>query len=115
MRRLAESGLRLAVASSSNRELIDAVLRRLELADLFAVTVSSEEVARGKPAPDVYLGRARDETELPVVLSSIGSAETAAGEESCLERGLPRGRDLTWEPAARELRQVYERVAAAIT
>ena len=59
MRRLAESGLRLAVASSSNRELIDAVLRRLELADLFAVTVSSEEVARGKPAPDVYLEAAR--------------------------------------------------------
>ena len=57
--RLAESGLRLAVASSSNRELIDAVLRRLELADLFAVTVSSEEVARGKPAPDVYLEAAR--------------------------------------------------------
>ena len=59
VRRLAESGLRLAVASSSNRELIDAVLRRLELADLFAVTVSSEEVARGKPAPDVYLEAAR--------------------------------------------------------
>jgi HAD superfamily hydrolase (TIGR01509 family) len=47
------------VASSSNRELIDAVLRRLELADLFEVTVSSEEVTRGKPAPDVYLEAAR--------------------------------------------------------
>ena len=46
---LAAAGLRLAVASSSNRELIDAVLRRLELTDVFAVTVSSEEVARGKP------------------------------------------------------------------
>lgn len=32
-------------------------------------------------------GRARYETELPVVLSSIGSAETAAGEESCLSVG----------------------------
>ena len=45
----------LAVASSSNRPLIDAVLRRLGLTDLFAVTVSAEEVARGKPAPDVYV------------------------------------------------------------
>ena len=29
--------------------------RSLELSELFEVTVSSEEVARGKPAPDVYL------------------------------------------------------------
>ena len=57
--RLAAAGLRLALASSSNRELIDAVLRALELTALFQVTVSSEEVARGKPAPDVYLEAAR--------------------------------------------------------
>ena len=57
--RLHDDGFRLAVASSSNRELIDAVLRRLGLTDLFVVTVSSEEVARGKPAPDVYLETAR--------------------------------------------------------
>jgi len=59
VRRLAGAGYRLAVASSSNRELIDAVLRRLELTSVFDVTVSSEEVARGKPAPDVYLETAR--------------------------------------------------------
>jgi len=59
VRRLHGEGFRLAVASSSNRELIDAVLRRLELDELFAVTVSSEEVARGKPAPDVYVETAR--------------------------------------------------------
>jgi HAD superfamily hydrolase (TIGR01509 family) len=59
VRRLDAAGYRLAVASSSNRELIDAVLRRLELAALFEVTVSSEEVERGKPAPDVYLETAR--------------------------------------------------------
>ena len=57
---LADAALRLALASSSNRELIDAVLRGLELTELFEVTVSSEEVARGKPAPDVYLEAAGD-------------------------------------------------------
>jgi HAD superfamily hydrolase (TIGR01509 family) len=57
--RLASAGYRLALASSSNRELIDAVLRQLELTEFFEVTVSSEEVARGKPAPDVYLETAR--------------------------------------------------------
>jgi HAD superfamily hydrolase (TIGR01509 family) len=56
---IAEQGLRLALASSSNRELIDAVLNRLDLTALFHVTVSSEEVPRGKPAPDVYLEAAR--------------------------------------------------------
>ena len=59
VRRLASAGYHLAVASSSNRELIDTVLRRLELTALFEITVSSEEVARGKPAPDVYLEAAR--------------------------------------------------------
>ena len=48
-----------AVASSSNRELIDLVLELSGLARSFAATVSSEEVARGKPAPDVYLEAAR--------------------------------------------------------
>jgi HAD superfamily hydrolase (TIGR01509 family) len=49
----------LAVASSSNRPLIDAVLEVAGLAQYFTATVSSEEVARGKPAPDVYLEAAR--------------------------------------------------------
>jgi HAD superfamily hydrolase (TIGR01509 family) len=50
---------RLGLASSSNRPLIDAVLAHAGLDDLFEVTVSSEEVPRGKPAPDVYLEAAR--------------------------------------------------------
>jgi HAD superfamily hydrolase (TIGR01509 family) len=45
----------LAVASSSNPELIEVVLRTARIEELFPVTVSSQEVARGKPAPDVYL------------------------------------------------------------
>lgn len=45
----------LGLASSSNREVIDVVLEGSGLAGAFAATVSSEEVARGKPAPDVYL------------------------------------------------------------
>ena len=52
--RLAGS-FRLALASSSNRPLIDAVLAGSRLAGHFEVTVSSEEVERGKPAPDVFL------------------------------------------------------------
>lgn len=44
----------LGLASSSPRRLIDTVLAAAGLSSLFAVTVSTEEVAAGKPAPDVY-------------------------------------------------------------
>jgi HAD superfamily hydrolase (TIGR01509 family) len=52
-------GFRLALASSSNRVVIDSVLAESGLAPYFAVTASSEEVAHGKPAPDVFLEAAR--------------------------------------------------------
>ncbi len=49
----------LGLASSSNREVIDAVLEAAGILRHFRVTVSSEEVEHGKPAPDVYLEAAR--------------------------------------------------------
>jgi HAD superfamily hydrolase (TIGR01509 family) len=49
----------LGLASSANRPIIELVLDRSGLRDRFAATVSSEEVSRGKPAPDVYLEAAR--------------------------------------------------------
>jgi HAD superfamily hydrolase (TIGR01509 family) len=49
----------LGLASSSNRELIERALEVSGLAPYFRATVSSEEVERGKPAPDVYLEAAR--------------------------------------------------------
>jgi HAD superfamily hydrolase (TIGR01509 family) len=44
----------LGLASSANRDIIDLVLELAGFGDAFQVTVSSEEVERGKPAPDVY-------------------------------------------------------------
>lgn len=49
----------LAIASSSNREVIDLVLELTGWARTITVSVASEEVARGKPAPDVYVEAAR--------------------------------------------------------
>lgn len=49
----------LAVASSSNPELIQVVLEAAGLHDVIPVVVSSQEVPRGKPSPDVYLEAAR--------------------------------------------------------
>jgi HAD superfamily hydrolase (TIGR01509 family) len=45
----------LAIASSAPKSLIEAVLDASGLRPAFAAAVSSEEVPRGKPAPDVYL------------------------------------------------------------
>jgi HAD superfamily hydrolase (TIGR01509 family) len=53
VRRLAEEWP-LGLASSSNRPLIDRALAEAELRDQFQATVSSEEVDRGKPHPDVF-------------------------------------------------------------
>jgi HAD superfamily hydrolase (TIGR01509 family) len=64
----------LGLASSSNRPLIDLALELMGVAALFRVTVSSEEVARGKPAPDVYLEAARR--------LGIDAARAAAIEDS---------------------------------
>jgi HAD superfamily hydrolase (TIGR01509 family) len=64
----------LGLASSSNRELIDLALELLGVGRLFKATVSSEEVARGKPAPDVYLEAARR--------LGVDPAHTAAMEDS---------------------------------
>jgi HAD superfamily hydrolase (TIGR01509 family) len=58
VRRLAGS-FQLAVASSANRELIDGVVDAAGLDGKIEASVSSEEVARGKPAPDVFLEAAR--------------------------------------------------------
>jgi HAD superfamily hydrolase (TIGR01509 family) len=45
----------LGLASSANRPVIDAVLASAGLTECFSATVSGDEVARGKPSPDVYL------------------------------------------------------------
>jgi HAD superfamily hydrolase (TIGR01509 family) len=65
----------LGLASSSNRELIDLVLELSGLAPCFRVTVSSEEVARGKPAPDVYLEAARRLQVAPARCAAIEDSE----------------------------------------
>jgi HAD superfamily hydrolase (TIGR01509 family) len=76
----------LAVASSSNRPLIDLFLELSSLARFFRVTVSSEEVARGKPAPDVYLEAARRLGYEPGECAAVEDSEN--GIRSAVTAGL---------------------------
>lgn len=76
----------LGLASSSNRVLIDEVLETASLVRYFRVTVSSEEVARGKPAPDVYLEAARRLGVEPEAAAAV--EDSAAGIRSAAAAGL---------------------------
>ena len=61
----------LGVASSSPRSLIETVLATAGLLSSFAAFVSSEEVPRGKPAPDVYLAAAERLSVSPKACAAI--------------------------------------------
>jgi HAD superfamily hydrolase (TIGR01509 family) len=76
----------LALASSSNREIFETVLELAGLTECFRATVSSEEVERGKPAPDVYLEAAR---RLGVAPESCAAVEDShAGIRSAKSAGM---------------------------
>ena len=51
--------LPMAVASGGTRPIIEKVLRHLNIGDLFAAVVTSEDVVHQKPAPDIFLEAAR--------------------------------------------------------
>jgi HAD superfamily hydrolase (TIGR01509 family) len=76
----------LALASSSNREVFETVLGLAGLTDCFRATVSSEEVAHGKPAPDVYLESARRLGVAPERCTAV--EDSHAGIRSAKTAGL---------------------------
>jgi HAD superfamily hydrolase (TIGR01509 family) len=77
----------LALASSSNREIIDVFLDVAGVRDAFGATVSSEEVARGKPSPDVYLEAARRLGVTPERCVAI--EDSANGLRAAAAAGMP--------------------------
>jgi HAD superfamily hydrolase (TIGR01509 family) len=76
----------LGLASSSNREIIDLVLELTGFGEAFRVTVSSEEVERGKPAPDVYLEAARKLEVEPAACVAI--EDSSSGLRSAHAAGM---------------------------
>jgi HAD superfamily hydrolase (TIGR01509 family) len=76
----------LAVASSSPRSLIETVLATADLGSAFAAVVSSEEVPRGKPAPDVYLAAAERLSVAPEACAAV--EDSSNGLRSAAAAGL---------------------------
>jgi HAD superfamily hydrolase (TIGR01509 family) len=76
----------LALASSANRVVIDTVLVVAGLSEQFRASVSSEEVPRGKPAPDVYLEAARRLGQPPAACAAV--EDSASGIRSAVAAGM---------------------------
>ena len=76
----------LAIASSANREIIELVLERAGLDRCFEVSVSSEEVQHGKPAPDVYLEAARRIERPPASCAAV--EDSANGIRAAVAAGM---------------------------
>ena len=90
----------IALASSSARILIDQVLATAGLADTFRVTLSTEEVPRGKPAPDVYLAAVERLGFAPEVCAAVEDSSNglrAAGAAGLAVVAVPHG---VYPPAA---------------
>ncbi|MER6357230.1 HAD-IA family hydrolase [Streptomyces sp. NPDC001634] len=86
---LAGEGVSMAVASGSSSEAIEAILAGTGLGSWFTTVVSAQEVAHGKPAPDIFLEAARRLDTSPadcVVLedSAPGSAAAHAAGMRCI-------------------------------
>ena len=77
----------LGLASSSPPVLIDAVLDGAGLRDCFAVTMSTEEVAHGKPAPDIYLAVTGRLGHRPERCAAV--EDSANGIRSAAAAGMP--------------------------
>jgi HAD superfamily hydrolase (TIGR01509 family) len=104
----------LGLASSSNRELIDLALELLGVAHLFKATVSSEEVARGKPAPDVYFEAARHVGVAPTGAAAIEDSQNgihAAKAAGMRVIAIPNRRFPPTEEALAEADLVLESLA----
>lgn len=52
--RLSEAGFRLAIGTSLDREFLDIVLRKFNIANKFEVIVTGNEIIKGKPDPETY-------------------------------------------------------------
>ena len=56
---LSAQGVKMAIATSSRRELFEPALKRLGVAKYFSAAITAEEVGRGKTFPDIYLQAAQ--------------------------------------------------------
>ena len=70
-----KGNIRVALASSSYRDAIDGVLTGLKIANYFEAIVSGQDVAKVKPAPDIFLQTAKELAVEPAQCVVLEDAE----------------------------------------
>ena len=100
---LKSRGILMGIATSNSRELVTAVTKALGIADYFGAVTVGCQVARGKPAPDVYLYTAKTLGVRPKGLSGVrGRARRDHGGKAGGHDGMGRGRRVLQSPWRRK-------------
>ena len=86
------NNIKLGIATSNSRELVDATLEALKIRDYFDCVMTSCEVAKGKPAPDIYLA----------VADKVGINPTECLVFEDIEMGILAGKNAGMEVCAVE-------------
>lgn len=86
LRQAQQVGLKTAVATAAGQENIDFVLGGLSLRPYFAAVVGADDVARGKPFPDLFLAAA-DRLDLPPEACLVFE-DSLAGLEAARRAGM---------------------------
>jgi HAD superfamily hydrolase (TIGR01509 family) len=81
-----DAGLRVAIASSSSRDLIDAVVERLGIAELVDAICTADDEERGKPDPGVYLSAARALDVMPS--NCVAIEDSPVGVTAAIAAGM---------------------------
>lgn len=109
LRALRQKGIPAAVATSTSRETAYAYLELADVRQYFSALVFGDEVARSKPAPDIFLAAAeklRTKPEHCMVLEDSPNGLRAARAAGCIPVMVP---DLT--PPTPELSRLCAAVA----
>lgn len=113
LQQLKERGVATAIASSSPRLFIELIMERLSLQSFFQTYVSGEEVANGKPSPDIFLkaaGLLWAPPEACVVIedSAHGVQAAAAAGMKCIGYANPHSGEQNLSDATCTVRGIAE-------
>ena len=89
LRSVRESGIKTGLASSSPEQLVELAVEKLGITELFDFIISGDQVAQGKPAPEIYLTAAEKigvdpENCLVIEDAPLGIAAAKAAGMCCL-------------------------------
>ena len=86
LKKLKQKGIKLGIASSSHRRLIDYILKKLGITQLFDFVVGAEDISHSKPDPEIFLKSAGGLKVKPVECLVVEDARL--GVEAAKKAGM---------------------------